>query len=246
MIKNEILLDRDSGEALHSQLFNILKRKIEHGKIKENDFLPSEAELQKIFDVSRITVRRAIADLENEKYVKKLHGKGTKVLPVTKHRDVSKFTSFTEEALALGETPESVILENDRRIVEEKIANKIGIGTTEKHYYIKRLFLINGRLVGVSSSYIFHQDMIPDHDEFIEKKSLYKLMESKGILVSSASETIEAQMPSDILKAELYLGDNIPVIYRNRIGYDSSGNLIEYTNNYFNAERYKYKVNLSR
>ena len=66
---------------MHQQLYLILKEKIEKGEYKEHSQIPSESEIQSMYKISRVTVRRAISDLERDGFVKKRKGAGTYVLP---------------------------------------------------------------------------------------------------------------------------------------------------------------------
>ena len=47
---------------------------IDNNTYKENETIPSERELMALFDVSRITIRKAIDDLVKEGYLYKVHG----------------------------------------------------------------------------------------------------------------------------------------------------------------------------
>ncbi|MCF0131738.1 MAG: GntR family transcriptional regulator [Pseudobutyrivibrio sp.] len=58
-----------------------IKSKINRGKYKQGDKLPSENQLAAAYDVSRQTVRKALGQLEDEQLVYAVHGKGTFVKP---------------------------------------------------------------------------------------------------------------------------------------------------------------------
>ncbi|MGL5458273.1 MAG: GntR family transcriptional regulator, partial [Cetobacterium sp.] len=58
-----------------------LKKSIEKGKIKEFEKLPTEMQLCENYDVSRITVRKALEKLEQDNLIQKIRGKGTFVTP---------------------------------------------------------------------------------------------------------------------------------------------------------------------
>ena len=62
------------------QIQNYILQKIKDGVLTEGDRIPSEAELSKQFDVSRITVSTAIKELANARVVERIRGKGTYVL----------------------------------------------------------------------------------------------------------------------------------------------------------------------
>ncbi len=63
----------------HRQVFTALKRQIETGRWKPGDRLPSEAELVRTFAASRITVGRAVRDLQAAGLVDRIAGSGTYV-----------------------------------------------------------------------------------------------------------------------------------------------------------------------
>ncbi|MCG0891657.1 transcription regulator [Lactiplantibacillus plantarum] len=62
---------------LYQSMLNDLIRQIESGELVENAKLPSEQKLGEKYDVSRITVRRALAELENKDYIYKKQGQGS-------------------------------------------------------------------------------------------------------------------------------------------------------------------------
>jgi len=71
-----------SKEALplYVQLKTIIKNRILDGTYAYGDLIPSESEFERQHNISRITVRRAISDLEKEGYVIRSRGKGTHVI----------------------------------------------------------------------------------------------------------------------------------------------------------------------
>lgn len=70
------------------------------------DRVDSEMEIQEMYDVSRITARQAILELEQEGMVKRGRGKGTFVTYRPKIKEeLSHIRSFTDEMTALGRKP---------------------------------------------------------------------------------------------------------------------------------------------
>ena len=66
--------------AKHKRVFDYLHAAIQSGALKAGDRLPSEAELGKLFDASRITVAKAVLDLQRLGLVTRRPGAGTHVL----------------------------------------------------------------------------------------------------------------------------------------------------------------------
>ena len=70
-------LDKESTVSLYIQLMHIIKEQIHNGTYLEGEQIPTEGELSKMYNISRITIRRAIEELCQQGYLKKIQGKGT-------------------------------------------------------------------------------------------------------------------------------------------------------------------------
>lgn len=64
-----------SPVPLYTQLKELLRERILDGTYPPHSRMPSESELGKAFDVSRITVRQALGDLQKEGLIFKIHAK---------------------------------------------------------------------------------------------------------------------------------------------------------------------------
>jgi GntR family transcriptional regulator len=76
------IVDRDLGAPLHHQIYLVLADGISTGRYAEGELLPTEEQLGKLFSVSRITVRRAMASLENAGLIERGAGRRTTVKPL--------------------------------------------------------------------------------------------------------------------------------------------------------------------
>ena len=103
---NEI--DKLSKTPLYVQLMDILIDKIEN-YMEENDQLDSEREICEKYALSRTTVRQALDELEKEKYIYKMHGKGNFVASRRMEQELLKVYSFTDETKKLGKKPSSKV-----------------------------------------------------------------------------------------------------------------------------------------
>src|ERR1700742_1789116 len=74
---NQAAVSTDAGVPLHRQLFLVLHDEIDRGVLASGDALPTEQTLCEQFGVSRITVRRALADLADQGYIERRHGVGS-------------------------------------------------------------------------------------------------------------------------------------------------------------------------
>jgi DNA-binding LacI/PurR family transcriptional regulator len=73
-------VDPENRVSKHRRVFEHLHANIQSGVLKAGDRLPSEAELGRLFDASRITVAKAVLDLQRMGLVSRRPGAGTHVL----------------------------------------------------------------------------------------------------------------------------------------------------------------------
>ena len=81
----------DSSKPLYLQVEADIKNRILSKQYMPGDKLPTENELSAQYNVSKITIRKAIQNLSDEGYVNKVQGKGT-------------FINFKKDKLYLNKT----------------------------------------------------------------------------------------------------------------------------------------------
>src|SRR5271167_908890 len=115
-----------------------LKREIASGRFTETDVLPGERELSEMLDVSRTTLRRAIAGLVDEGVLAHRHGAGTFVRRNPPHveQPLSRLTSFTEDMRLRGLTASSRVIERGSFLPTPEEAMMLGIASSGVGRYV--------------------------------------------------------------------------------------------------------------
>ncbi|OUM89967.1 MAG: GntR family transcriptional regulator [Caldibacillus debilis] len=241
----EAIINKQSRIPLYIQLMDIIINQIERGEYKPNDKLPSERELCEKYDVSRMTVRQALLELERDGYIYKKHGLGSFVSPRSINQKLDKLYSFTEEMKKLGKHPESIIYQFETIPATKKIAEKLKISADEEMHKIIRIRLADKEPLMYETTFlpagIFrnltkkHLESKPMYDVFrddyhinitkaIEKFSVTKVRaeEAKWLNVKNGD-------PAMLIKRYLYSGDMI----------------CEYTISVARGDKFIYSVELS-
>jgi GntR family transcriptional regulator len=89
-------MELQDGIPLHKQISDWLREQIEEGSLKKNEKLPSENELSDTFEVSRVTVRRALQTLENEQLIYRCQGLGSFVSDHRTHQSFAQLKDLTK------------------------------------------------------------------------------------------------------------------------------------------------------
>lgn len=238
-------IDKSIQIPLHSQIYQDILAKIKSKELKAEEVLPSETSLQEIYGVSRITVRRAMQDLETDGYVKKYPGKGTIILKPKNEYNLQELTSVSSDIEKYGGHSSSIIKEFKEVTPKRKVAIALGLHEDEPVFYLERLRLNGDEVVALNKAYIKNINNINlRRDDFDETTSLYGLLNERGIKLDHAVEILEAQVATDEIKDKLLLADNVPIFYKERTTYDIYGEPVEFVEIYNRGDVYQYRVRL--
>lgn len=239
-------LDRGKYAApLYIQIENIIKEKIENGEYGFGDVLPSEKQLQEMFDVSRVTVRQAVSNLVNEGYLKSSRGIGTTVVFEKIDEMLKRVISFSEEMRLHGmkmDTSYCYISQVDA--ATKFLAGKLGVSEGEPYYQLDRVRRVKGAPMVYSTTYLAKRYDIP-LDSTLYNDSLYKFLEQQfGVKITNGQDTFEATLANEKIGKFLEIPEGAPVFKRTRRTLDQHDNVVEYTICYYPGDKYKYSVDL--
>jgi GntR family transcriptional regulator len=228
--KHAVTLDRGRGKLpLHQQLFRILRDEVLSGQLKPGEFLPGEPELCTRYQLSRATVRTALASLEEISLIERRQGVGTRVIgppPERKRKlvdsqhlfhitNVNRYTRAKVVEFAYQTAPRAV----QREFVSDPGA----------------LFQRAVRIRSIGEDPLFHiTTFIPEAvgrcftAENLESSSLFDLMKKNGIRLTSSRQVISARAADPLVASHLKLDVGVPLLNVRRMNFDADGTPIEY------------------
>lgn len=240
----EVQLDKNNKTPLYVQLMDDLVKKIDKKVYYEHEKLPSERDLCEIYNLSRITIRQALRDLEREGYIYKVHGKGTFVASKPFNQKLVRLYSFTEEMKKNGKTPKTKVLAFSEIEIEEPLAKMMNLETLEEVFQIIRLRIADNEPLMYETSYLpkkFFPNLTKDK---LIKRPMYDIFkEDYQIVVTRAIEHFTASLIRKKESEHLHIEINQPAILIKRFSYYNE-DLIEYTINVVRADKFGYTVEL--
>jgi GntR family transcriptional regulator len=231
------------------QLFSILKSQIEDGELPPLQPIPSERELEEIYNVSRTTIRQAISLLSNQGFVFREHGRGTFVAPPKLQNSLHELTSFTQDMQARGLVPGQKVLELAYIEPSQKIRCQLELNPDVKQVlFLKRLRLADNKPIGIHSDYLPLGPSQPITIQEIEQSgSLYSLLQSKfNLIPSKAYETIEATIADPEEAQLLEVNEGSPLLSFDRTVWSQTRQAMEFVRVVYRADRYQYFVHLTK
>jgi len=177
-MKIERTIDRESKLKLYVQIYTITKEKIESGEWPPGTQTPTEDELCKSYDVSKVTVREAIQELVREGYLKRQQGKGTFVLYAVPHLGFAMRTRLTDVINGGGVTVRKEILEKGLKEPSADISTILQ--TADKIHYILCKKHVGGHTSIIEEFFVPLFAFLTIDDEDILYKSFLDVIEEKG------------------------------------------------------------------
>jgi GntR family transcriptional regulator len=223
-------------------VYSSIKAKVETGDFKLGDYLPAEPELQKLFNVSRTTVRRAVELLAQEGFVSIQQGKGTQVLNFKATQRLQYVTSFSETLRDKGFSVRFRELTVGFVPAPKRIAADLKVEPDSRLVRVQRVILANGKPIAIVLNYLL-PEIVPGIERRIAgMKSLYAFLESEfNVRIEAATDYISAKEAAAEEACRLEVPVASPLLVVKRVTY-SRGKPIEVAVLHVVADKYEYCV----
>jgi GntR family transcriptional regulator len=223
---------------------------IDSEECKVDSLIPSERELMDMFQVSRITVRKAIDDLVNEGYLYRIQGKGTYVKNDKISHDLFSITSCTEEIRSCGMVASSRVISFEAIPVDRYISKLLQISDNSLVMRLERIFYANNKPINYTITYL-PLSIFPGFEKHdFEKESLYSVIENTyGIKITHAKRTLEAILANEENSKYLKIEPGKPLIlFRCETYGEIEGRevVIESFKCYYRTDKHKFYINQIR
>ena len=232
------------GPPLYYQVEESIRKRIENGTFLEGEKIPPEAELEKEFNVSRITVRKAVDNLVQDGLLKKQRGIGTIVTKNLIRDEVHSLEGFTEKMEKKGRKVSSIILGIDRLVPPNPIANALRLGAGAEVLRVIRLRMVDGIPLAVFNTYIPLSLGISEYEDF--SHSLFDVYAKHGIKPHYSDRSMHAVMVDGQTAHMLQMKDSLVALQMNYCTFDDQDRPIEYAEGIYRGDLYYYKMRVYR
>lgn len=234
---------RDGRGPRYVQLYRHLAAAIAAGRLEPDSQLPPERDLAELADVSRVTVRKAVAQLVADGLIEQRRGAGSFVQvqgPKLEHT-LSTLTSFTEYMLARGKSSSSQVLQRGLFVPAPDESMALGISGNAMVARIERLRSADGTPIALERSSL-PVDILPDPERV--ETSLYSVLREQGGAPTRAIQRITAINLAPHEARLLNLAEGAAALRIDRTGYLPSGRPIEYTRGVYRSDIYDFVAEL--
>lgn len=213
-------------------------------KLKPHSQIPSVRQLATQYDVSSMTVRQALSELQDSGLIYTIPGSGTYVAGEKLSKKLV-FISFSEEIREKGMKPSSIVLKAEKMQVENsKLAEILQISQGDFAYRIKRVRLADDVALSIEDTYV-PCDNAPgllDQDIKLSLYDIFKNVYERTVVKadSTISPILLDKEQADLLKAPI----KTPSLMFTLTGFDARGKTMEHCISVKRGDIYDFKFSI--
>src|SRR5215469_7052221 len=232
---------------LYSRVETVLAGEIADRTLKVGDQLPTEDSLIARFEVSRITVRRAIQNLVSRGLVEIRRGKGTFVAAPKITQELTELSGFVEDMRAVGRKATARVMGKDIVSADATVADHLALTKGERVVRIRRVRLADGVPLSFDETYLpveIGKRIITNN---LRVEPIFSLLERKyDVPLIEAEYKLEAVAAEAEVAAALRVKQGSPIFRIERTSYSTGGHPVDYERLHYRGDLAQFVTRLAR
>ncbi len=228
-----------SRSIRYHEIAAALRERIASGAIAPGGMLPSESEMSTEFDVSRVTIRRALEVLREEGSVNARQGLGWFATGAAVSQSLGVLGTIEEQMVANGMVSERHVVEYAFEKATKTVAKALD---ADQVLRVKRVNTADGEPFAVVTVWCPAEmgKRLSRHD--VERSPFYELLD---VQLKTATQTIGADAASADEAKLLEIPVGSPVLRCERVTRDADGRAVLLSHHVFPAHKTNFVVELS-
>lgn len=235
------------GEAKAKQVYLVLRDRILSGAAAYGTKLATENELAEIHGVSRVTVRRALGELERERLIERRRSAGTRVIyrpsPAPMTADISGVLANLAD---MGRRTAVKLLSFDYVPAEGAVAEALGARPAEMLQRAVRVRSVDGQPFSYLTTHVPESLSLTYSRQDLASRPLLDLIDRAGVTVDRARQRISAVLAGPDAATALGVHSGSPLIELVRVVLDRNGRGVEHLHALYRPDRYAFEIDLVR
>jgi len=223
-----------------------LRDRIANGHLDGQGALPGEQALAVQHGVSRVTVRRALAELEKEGLITRRQGAGTFVVEGGSKPIVADLSNVLANIVAMGRETAIRLLEFSYREPPPAVAQALKLGPGAKTQYSVRVRLIDGQPFAHLTTHVPETIGVTYTEADLATRPLLALLERSGVEIERATQDISAVLASPEIAAALDVDVGSALIAIRRSVYAADGSGVEHLYALYRPDHYVLQMDMVR
>ena len=236
-------VDKNSPFPRYFQVFDSLKKRINDGEFSgENNVLPPERKLTAEYDVSRITIVKALDQLKNAGLVESQHGRGTFI----KSRVIDDYQAQANTLNLMfvnqGLNVKWQMLEKGWLTSPPTVAEAFYLSSNEIHFRVALLLLIDNEPFGYYLTHLPRQIAIRHQTETMSIKKLVRFLKENAFVGKHAPRCIITSLGATKSIAEtLLIRAGKPLMMLDMLYLNPEKQVQQYTRAYLKGDKFRFQ-----
>ena len=228
---------RGNGTPAYQRIQAVVREQIDSGQLKVGDSVSSERELAKVHQVSLMTARHALAELEREGVVERRRGAGTFVAPPRIH--FNKLMSYTEQMASRGLASSSRVVFSKIVEGESEIAARLRLPESSQLTKIERVRHTAEEPFALETCYLSAEEFPELVRALSEKGSLFRTLEQDyGVELAYADEEVDATVANSRIAELLGVLRGSALLRIRQVIFSASSKPVLYVLGMYRSERH--------
>ncbi len=237
---SNVLAERSSKVLKYQQIAKELFLFIQNSQLKQGEQLPSLSELVKIYHASKITIQKAIAELEKEGFIYQVQGSGTFVrnMPSDDYINFNLNHGWTRDFTK--KMTENTDVTVKKIAAPLHVAQKLNCSVDNPVFKVQRVKSRNNEKFCFETSF-YNSQYIPYLDESISQQSLFNYInQAYNITVGFTDKFFEVRELTVIEAQKLGLPEKSFGLSVYETFYSTSGEIFDYSENVYHPDHAKF------
>jgi len=241
------VLERESAVPLYAQLETILHARIASGEWAPGQRIPSENELNRMFGLSRMTVRGVLTKLVGDGLLVRVPGKGTYVATPKINATSPAYRGVREQLEGLGYETSTRLVSLALEAPSQGVRERLALGEGDETYVVVRVRSVQGEPISLHRSYVPAR-LAPglDGHDVVANQLCVVLEEHYGLPMKHVREDLEAVAVSTADAKHLGMRRGEPALQLQDVIFDALSRPFEYSSIVFRGDRMRLRFDYDR
>lgn len=234
------------ASPLYAKVHAALKQAIQEGRLAPGAPLPSEKELEVQHGVSRITVRRALEELEREHLILRGRGRQARVADLLMSVARTAIEDDVASILELVRGTEARLLKFLWQFPDEKVRALLEVAEGEPVLLVERVRSLNGSPIMHTMAQVPARIGAKLEQETVSAGTMLEQLRDRGVTIAHAVQEMRAAPCPEAVAPLLGLKPGEPIFVLERLVRDEENRPIQYLVGSLRWDSYSYRITSTR
>jgi GntR family transcriptional regulator len=236
----------EGGKA--RRVYLLLRDEMDSGAIGVGTLLPGEQRLAENYNVSRVTIRRALQALAADGLIRKKTGAGSIVTARSGDATLMRadIATLMPQVVEMGRDTDARLLSFAYGAAPAPVQEALGLDPGSRVQTATRVRLIDGRPFSHLTTHVPEEIARSYGEADLATTPLFRLLERSGVQVEGAHQSVTATLAAPDVAAALDVSVGSALLSLKRVVRDASGRGVEYLAALYRPDMFRLEMTLNR